>query len=141
MKKIILMASLATVIFSITSCSKDDLSKLTVTEAEKLAEGNWKVVYYYDNSDGVSNDFNGYSFNFATDGTLTATIGATTFTGTWFVDNSDDDPNYDKEMKIAIAGNKQMDNLDGSWLIAELTDNSMQFKDDTPSEEIHFEKN
>ncbi|MBK9454098.1 MAG: hypothetical protein IPO24_00245 [Bacteroidetes bacterium] len=70
---------------------------------------------------------------------MSATTGGTTFTGTWYVENSDDDPAYDKEMKIAITGNKQMDDLDGSWLIAELTDSVMKFKDDTPSEEIHFE--
>jgi hypothetical protein len=140
MKKLILMSTLALSIFAMTSCSKDDLSDITVTEAEALAGGSWKVVYYYDNGDGVSNDFNGYTFEFNDDGTLTATTGGTTFTGTWFVENSDDDPAYDKEMKIAITGNEQMDDLDGSWLIAELTDNVMKFKDDTPSEEIHFEK-
>jgi len=140
MKKLILMSGLAISIFAMSSCSKDALSDITVTEAETLAGGSWKVVYYNDNSDGVSNDFNGYTFEFNTDGTLSATTGGTTLNGTWFVDYSDDDPAYNKEMKIAITGNKQMDDLDGSWLIAELTDAVMKFKDDTPSEEIHFEK-
>ncbi|MBK9454097.1 MAG: hypothetical protein IPO24_00240 [Bacteroidetes bacterium] len=68
MKKLILMSTLALSIFAMTSCSKDALSDITVTEAETLAGGSWKVTYYYDNGDGVSNDFNGYTFEFNTDG-------------------------------------------------------------------------
>lgn len=140
MKKIILLSGIICSALLMPSCSDDSLADVTVTEAEALATGSWKVVYYFDNSDGVSNDFDGYTFEINDDGTISASKSGTTYTGTWMVKSSDDDPDYDKEMEITITGNDQMDELDGSWLIAELTDNSLQLKDDTPSEEIHFEK-
>ncbi|MBC8047294.1 MAG: hypothetical protein H7Y00_10890 [Fimbriimonadaceae bacterium] len=62
------------------------------------------------------------------------------FAGTWIIKSSDDDPLYDKEIECTIAGNKQMDELDVSWLITELSDTAMKLKDDSPSEEMHFEK-
>ena len=67
-------------------------SDLTLTEAETLAGGSWRVTYYYDNGDGVSNDFDGYTFDISDDGTLTATKGASIYTGVWMVKSSDDDP-------------------------------------------------
>lgn len=140
MKKIILMAGILFSVLVMPSCSDDSLEDVTVTEAEALADGSWKVVYYYDNSDGESNDFDGYTFEINTDGTISATKAGTTYTGTWMVKSSDDDPDYDKEIEFTISGNKQMDDLDGSWLIAVLNDTRMELKDDTPSEEIHFEK-
>lgn len=140
MKKIILMSGILLSVLMMPSCSDDSLDDVSVTEAEALAGGSWKVVYYFDNGDGVSNDFDGYTFEINDDGTIAATNGGATYTGTWMVKSSDDDPDYDKEIEFTITGDKQMDNLDGSWLIAELTDSSMKLKDDTPSEEIHFEK-
>lgn len=138
MKKVTILLATAFTVLAFASCSKDDISKVTITEAEKLAIGSWKVNYYYDNSDGVSNDFNGYTFDINTDGTVVAHIGGTDHYGTWLIKNSDDDPNYDKEIEFVISGDAQMDKLDGKWLITEVTDTTLKLKDDTPSEEIHF---
>lgn len=140
MKKMSLILATALTVLMLSSCSDDIPSDLTLTEAETLAGGSWRVTYYYDNGDGVSNDFDGYTFDISDDGTITATKGASTYTGVWMVKSSDDDPTYDKEIEFTISGDKQMENLDGSWLITELSDTVMKLKDDTPSEEIHFEK-
>jgi len=98
------------------------------------------VTYYYINVDGISNNFDGYILNIALDGIITATKGTSTFTGVWMVKSSDDDPAYDKGIEFTISCDKQMENLDGSWLITALTDSVAKLKDDTPSEEIHLEK-
>ncbi|MFN0274181.1 MAG: hypothetical protein ACKVPJ_00425 [Chitinophagales bacterium] len=145
MKKIEFLIATALVIIMLASCSSIDdsvLSDMSTTEITETLDGtSWKVVYYFDNSDGEStDDFAGYTFDFAEDGTLTATLGSETFTGTWVIKNSDDDPDYDKEIDINIAGNKQMDEVEGSWLITELSDTSMKLKDDNGAEEIHFSK-
>lgn len=123
-----------------TSCKKEDITNITVSEAQGLVPGNWKVNYYYDNSNGVSSEFDGYTFSFADDGTVTATFSGTDYLGLWTVKSSDDDPNYDKEIEFTISGTTAMDDLDGKWLITEISETVMKFKDDTPSEEIHFEK-
>lgn len=123
----------------LTSCSKDDISNITVNEAQAFVPGDWKVTYYFDNSNGVSCEFDGYTFTFGDDGTVTATISGTEYAGLWTVSSSDDDPNFDKEIEITISGTSAMDDLDGKWLITEISETVMKFKDDTPSEEIHFE--
>lgn len=133
------MMLIAIVAITVSSCSKDDIQKLSVSDAEATIPGNWKVTYYFDNSDGSTDDFAGYTFTFGTDGSLTVNSGSSTFTGTWTVKSSDDDPNYDKEVEIEISGNDLMDELSHSWLLTELTDASMQLKDDSGDEELHFE--
>lgn len=133
------MATALTIIM-LSSCADDLPSDLTLTEVETLAGGNWRVTYYFDNGDGVSSDFDGYTFEISEDGTIAATKGATTYTGIWMVKSSDDDPAFDKEIEFIISGDKQMEDLDGSWIITELSHTIMKLKDNTPSEEIHFEK-
>lgn len=140
MKKwnIIMTTLVATAIF--TSCSKSDITDITVADATAKATGTWKVNYYYDNSDGVSNDFDGYSFVISDDGSVTATIGGTTHNGIWVIKNSDDDPKYSTEMEFTISGDDRMDKLDGKWLIKSVSDTEMELIDDSSPEEIHFSK-
>lgn len=140
MKKTMLFTLAASMLAVFTSCSDDTLSDLTIPETETMSEGNWKVSYYFDNGDGVSNDLDPYTFDLQEDGTLVITGNGQTFTGSWFIKNSDDDPSYDKEMEFAITGNSVMEDIDGSWLIAKLTDTEMELLDDTPSEELHLVK-
>ena len=141
MKKINVMIAGLMMLFILGACKKESIPDITVSEAQALASGNWKVVYYFDNSDSVSNDFDGYEFEISDDGTILATLGASTFSGTWIIKSSDDDPNFNQEIEFTISGNNQMDELDGSWLIMELNETIMNLKDDSGSEEIHFEKN
>lgn len=135
----IIMATVVTAaIFS--SCSKSGITDITVSDATAKAAGTWKVNYYYDNSNGVSNDFDGYSFVIGDDGSVTATAGAVTHNGIWVIKNSDDDPKYSTEIEFTITGDDRMDKLDGKWLIKSITDTEMELIDDSSPEEIHFSK-
>lgn len=140
MKKIFLIASAMFAAAFLSSCTDDTLTDLTITEVEGMSTGNWKVIFQSDNGNDDSHDLLGYALEFLADGTLTASKGAESFTGTWIVKSSDDDPDYDKEFDFLISGNKAMDELDGSWLIGTLTDNRMELLDDSPSEQIHLER-
>lgn len=135
----IMSVALAGTLF--TACSDDALGDISTTETENMSTGSWKVSYYFDNSDGVSNELDAYELELADDGTLTITDGTNTFSGAWNIQGSDDDPNYSKELEFSIVGNSDMDKFDGKWLIAVLTDNSMELLDDTPSEELHLSRN
>lgn len=141
MKKMMMIMGVALAGTLFTACSDDALSDISTTEAENMSTGSWKVSYYFDNSDGVSNELDAYELELADDGTLTITDGTNTFTGAWNIQGSDDDPNYSKELEFSIVGNSDMDKFDGKWLIAVLTDNSMELLDDTPSEELHLLRN
>ncbi len=140
MRKLQLLFAVGVSAMLLSSCTKDALSDITLGEAEKMAAGSWRVTYYVDDSDGVSNDFDGYTFEINDDGSVTAAIGALSHSGSWAVKNSDDDPDHSKEIEFMISGDDQMDKLDGSWYITDLTETTMQLIDDTPGEEIHFEK-
>ncbi|MFI5172631.1 MAG: hypothetical protein ACHQFW_09580 [Chitinophagales bacterium] len=143
MKKVKSIILMAVVILAFASCAKEDVptpSVPSLTDSIEMAKGSWIVNYYYDNSNGVSNDFDGWTFSFNADGTIIVASGAESFSGSWVVENSDDDPNFDTEMVITISGNTLMDKLDHKWLITELTDSTMHLKDDSGNEEIHFEK-
>lgn len=140
MKKMMIMGLMAGIVTALTSCSDDSIKGITTTEAESLSSGTWKVSYYFDNSDGVSHELDEYTFEIGTDGSLSVSGNGSTYTGTWVVKNSDDDPTYDTEIDFSIVGNSDMDKIDGSWLIALINDSAMELLDDSGSEELHLSK-
>ncbi len=140
MKRMMLFTLAATVAAVFSSCSDDTLEDLTLTETEGMSEGVWKVTFYKDNSNDDSNDVIGYTLDMQDDGTLIVTGGGASYTGTWMIKNSDDDPAYSKEIDFMVVGDDNVDEIEGSWLIAVLTDTRMELLDDTPSEEMHLTK-
>jgi len=83
-----------------TSCNKDDDSvntdaQLIMEVSAHAVEGLWQVTSYIDSGENETNDYNGYSFDFAESGVLTATKGADVVIGSWSVTSSDDDSSDD----------------------------------------------
>ena len=78
-----------------TTCSSDDPAPSNdnsqeIIEIENTAEsGTWIISSYVDSGQDETNDYNGYEFTFAANGTVTATNGTTTYNGTWSVSDSD----------------------------------------------------
>lgn len=86
MNKIITIAfaaMIATTFFS--SCKKDDNStpSQVSTLNTNVKSGKWKVTLYNDSGNDETAHYTGYEFQFAAGGTVTATKGGTTITGTW----------------------------------------------------------
>lgn len=82
--------------FSISSCfgSDDDDSHHDDDDSNGsttgvVVEGNWKVTLFQEDNSNQTAHFNGYAFDFETNGTLTAANGSTTQTGNW--NNGGDD--------------------------------------------------
>jgi hypothetical protein len=129
---------------SIVSCSKsndDNVTPNNSTNKTEQVSGDWTVTYFTDSGKDETSDFSGYSFVFGTNGTLTATGAAGTFTGTWWVgDKSSDDDSSSNRLNILITGNKAMDHLTDDWVIISITANTIQLRDDNPAsmEELHF---
>ncbi len=83
--------------FSISSCfgsddddshhDDDDNSNGSTTEI--VIEGNWKVTLFQEDNSNQTAHFNGYAFDFETNGILTAVNGSNTQTGNW--NNGGDD--------------------------------------------------
>jgi len=115
MKKRLFYSFLVMLAFSLMSstCSSDDDggslndNSAEISEIENIVEsGTWTVTSYVDSGQDETNDFNGYNFTFAANGTLTASNGTTTYTGTWSItdsSNSNDDSNSDNDIDFNIS--------------------------------------
>jgi hypothetical protein len=129
---------------SLASCSKsNDDNPSDNNNVNDQVSGNWTVTYYYDSGKDETSDYSGYSFEFATDGTLTATHSTGTFAGTWRIgDSSSDDDSSSNRFVITITGNKRMDDLQDDWVIDSISDTEIRLRDDNPAsaEELRFGK-
>lgn len=106
---------------------KNNLSDLTPAQIEDKATGKWKVVEYVEDGNDETHHFNGYTFDFESSGTLTATYSGGTNSGTWSVVRNDGK----EKMVILISGTDALDEMMDDWVIAELTNKRMQLEDDS----------
>jgi hypothetical protein len=130
MKKIIILCFLLS---SFMACKNSSSNDVNPTNSTIL--GVWKVSYFFDDKDETS-DFNGYTFDFKSDGKFVATFPSKTVSGTWSEDKSSN------KLIIDISGTKALENVADDWLIIEKTGSSIKLKDDNVSknEQIHFTK-
>jgi hypothetical protein len=129
---------------SVMACSKSNDDNVTPDNSTNKVEqvsGDWTVTYFTDSGKDETSDFSGYRFAFGTDGILTATGSAGTYTGTWWIgDKSGDDDNSSNRLNIVITGNKAMDHIQDDWVIISISNTEIRLKDDNPAsmEELHF---
>ncbi|HMX03661.1 MAG TPA: hypothetical protein PK511_09140 [Chitinophagales bacterium] len=134
-----LIAGVATAMILLSACTKTDTFILSVSDAENIIPGSYKVATFIDIA-GEGTVYENYIFQFTSNGDLTATDGTDTYTGTWSIEN-ENDPVYDKKVTISIGGNTEMDVLNHGWLVEEVTDATLYLTDDTGVESVHFVKN
>ena len=89
------------------------------------AAGAWKVSYFYDKQDETGN-YNGYTFEFGSNGSLTATKSGQSWSGSWST-GFDDSAN-----KFLIDFNgappSALQDLEEDWRIIQQTDTFMHFE-------------
>jgi hypothetical protein len=105
----------------------NNLNNLTPAQIQDKATGKWKVTEFVEDGKGETHHFNGYTFDFESSGTLTATYSGGTVNGTWSVIRDDGM----EKMVIIISGTYALDEMIDDWVIAELTNNRMQLEDDS----------
>ena len=108
---------------------------------EIIQNTQWKVSWFWDKDKDETSDFNGYSFLFDADGTLTAEKnGQMVKKGTWSVRTSSNSTN---KLVISIGNVKPLKELTDDWIILKMTDTKIELKDDNDQhlEELHLEKN
>ena len=106
---------------------------------DALTTGDWYITYYFDDVD-ETDDFNGYVFNFASDGTATATSSGTT-NGTWSTSAGDDTA---LELNLNFGTSIPLDELAEDWDVLEVTSEIIRLKDvsggDGSEEFLTFER-
>ena len=115
-----------------STCDSDDdnnwtnpnQNNVTITQVRNTAQdGSWRIVYFFDTDHEDTNHFTNYGFTFGQDGTLTATNGTNTYTGSWSVTNShsgDDDSGHnssDVDFNIGFSTPANFAELTEDWHI------------------------
>jgi hypothetical protein len=124
LRKILLIGTL---FLSLFGCSNDDDNN------PPAPDGNWKVVYYWDEKDETS-DFSSYSFVFNSNGTVSATNGGIIVTGIWSESST--------KFTLNFGADPLLSELNDDWLKIERTSSSIKLKDDNPAQDdqLYFQK-
>ena len=125
--KIISALAIIVATLAFQSCSRDNASSIN----SNTTDGNWRVSLYHDNSDETYK-FNGYTFTFSSNGSITATNGSISANGTWSQGSS--------KFNIDFGITPVFSDLNDDWLIEEITSSSIRLKDDNPArdEKLQF---
>lgn len=119
------------------SCSKSSSSEKEIEDVKTSAEaGGWTVQKMIDSGQDETSDFQGYTLTFNSDGTLSATNGAQTHTGTWSVtnsnssdDDSSDDSDVDFNINFNVSDSHDFDDLNDDWDIISHSDTKIELED------------
>jgi hypothetical protein len=132
MKRMQLITSLficLSVIFSLTSCSNGDNTNLTPTVVQNNVQtGGWRITSYIDSGKDETSHFSGYTFTFQTNGTLTATNGSTTNSGSWSIgDNNPSDDSVDSlHFNIVFNLSNDFEKLSEDWNFISQSSNKIE---------------
>jgi len=146
MKNLKKISAILILALGMVACSSDDSNNSnddTSNSADQVREiaqnGTWRISYFFDSDEDETSDFNGYSFTFGEDGTLTATKGTTTVTGDWSVlddssnSSDDDDGNSsdddDFNIFFPVPESSDFEDLNDDWDIVSVTGNKIELTD------------
>jgi len=118
--------TLGVMLAMIIGCTnKNDDSVTPDNTRGTINQGNWKVTYFNDSGKDETNKFNGYTFTFADNGTITATNGSITETGTWSTGNDDSQV----KLYITFTGMSPFDEISDDWHVIEQGSSLIKLED------------
>ncbi|MFH6602212.1 hypothetical protein ACEZ3G_01895 [Maribacter algicola] len=138
------------------SCTKDDDDNMSIVDASDIpqiqaaiANGDWKITYYFDSDKDETSDYAGYVFTFQEDGVLAVSNGSTALSGAWSItssDNSNDDSSSnDVDFNIVFSSPVLFEELSDDWEIKKYTSTTIELYDisggDGTTDFLTFTKN
>jgi hypothetical protein len=134
------------------SCSKksDSVTPASASVSDQKAivsSTSWRINSFTKPSENKTSDYNGYQFDFRSNGTLVVTYAGSTFNGNWNLSQSNSQPDdsghhsgVENKLNILVSGNKQMNDISKDWKIIKLNTTEIWLADDNPAsaEEVHF---
>ena len=154
-KSFLLMLGLS--LMSFTCSSDDDNSgnnnSQEIAEIENTAEaGTWRITNFNDSGQNETSDFSGYDFTFNPNGTLIASNGTNTLSGTWSVtddsnssDDSSSDDDIDFNIFFPVSESSDFEDLNDDWDITSVTSTRIELIDisggNGGTDVLVFEKN
>ena len=112
-------------LFTLTSCGKDD-ERLATQIENNITKGTWRISNFDDSNVDKTDVFEDFDFTFGSNGSLTATNGTLTYTGTWDITDGDenDDILDDLDFKINFPLTNEFQDLNDDWdIFAQSVDN------------------
>lgn len=120
MKTYLFKFVLLSLVLIVFSCSEDDDNQTGQLSSEienSITSGTWRISYYFDSGTDETAHFTGYNFTFGDNGTLSASDGINTYSGTWSISKSsgDDDSLDDLDFNIYFALTNDFEDLNDDW--------------------------
>ena len=106
-----------------SNCTTNSINDTALVQA--LTNGDWFVTYFFDDIDETT-DFNDFTFNFASNGTGTATDTGGTTNGTWSTSIGDE---TDLELNLNFGASIPLYELSEDWDVLEVTNDIIRLKD------------
>jgi hypothetical protein len=109
------------------------------TPSNTIPGAGWHVSLFSEISENKTSHFTGYTFDFATSGTVTATKGSQSVSGTWKQYQND---GITKFAIILNTTDKDLSDLNDDWALVSKSDNLISLKNDNSSknEQLQFSK-
>jgi hypothetical protein len=147
-----LMAGIAMLMAGV-GCSDDDAASNVNGNANAITNnmksGTWRITNYVDSGNNETADFTGYNFDFNDNGTLTASNGTNTYSGSWLVTDSDssddDDDSSDIDFNLVFTAPDSFADLTDDWDVVERSGTRVVLQDvsggNGGTDYLTFEKN
>ena len=124
------------------SCQKKQIKQVN----SDITQGTWYVSHFSEDGVDETQYFTGYNFTFSDDGTVTATNGTNTISGTWSTSkSSSDDDSNDPHFNLTFPATNNFDELSDDWHITSSSDTQLDLEDvsggDGSIDKLTFKKN
>jgi hypothetical protein len=121
-------------IFGLLACTDDSENtgpQYGVNEiTDIVVNGQWRVSYFVDSNQDKTGNFNGFTFQFTSDGSLAASSDAISYSGSWMVakDDSGEDVNDldNVDFNVLFATPTAFVDLNEDWEIVTLTESRIE---------------
>jgi hypothetical protein len=114
------------------SCDDDNSESKAEDVKQTATSGTWRITYFFDTDKDETDNFDGYTFDFGTGNTLTATKGSVSHTGVWSVTDdsrTDDSIDYkDIDFNISFATPPEFEELSEDWEIVSINDTKIELR-------------
>ncbi len=136
------------------SCEKSDDLDDNFTAADvneiksSIASGSWSVALFEEDGIDQTSNFNGYGFEFLSEGSINVSNGSNSFSGAWSItsdsSSSDDDSSDDVDFNIFFSSPSDFQEISEDWEIVSYSNSRIELRDvsggDGSIDRLVFEK-
>jgi hypothetical protein len=122
--------------YAIDNCPEN--SNASLDFAQVITSNSWKISYFFQDTEKTSN-YDGYTFTFNANYTVTALKSGVSYNGTWTTKTDNGVREFEMKFESDI-----LKKLDEGWKVFEFNNSKLRFRqndDNTDNDYLYFEKN